>query len=162
MVDLRFPTALQLMLSLALANSQGVQTVTSAKLAKGVAANPSLVRKLLVPLVRSGLVVSVMGKKGGVRLGRAAAEITLGDIYHAVVGGKQLWPLRRDSPHSCLVSTNMVQFFESVAAEADSAVRAVLGNLTLEQSLGQLRQLAHQKARSVRGTRLQGRARSRA
>ena len=141
------------MLSLALAESQGVETVTSRRLAEGVAANPSLVRKLLVPLVRSGLVNSVMGKKGGVRLGRPAAEITLGDVYHTVVGDKQLWPLRRDAPHRCLVSTNIAQFFESVSMKAETAARAVLSDLTLEQSLERMRWLENQKARSARAAR---------
>src|SRR5258708_11046117 len=83
MIDVRFPTALQIMLSLALADRNGVSHLSSAELAKSLGANPSLVRKLLVPLVRSNLLRSQMGKTGGVRLARPVAEITLRDIYCA-------------------------------------------------------------------------------
>lgn len=36
--------------------------------------------KILQPLTKSGLVVSVRGRNGGIRLGRAATEITLLDV----------------------------------------------------------------------------------
>lgn len=85
MIDVRFPTALQIMLGLALAEQQSVPHLTSTQLAESLGANPSFVRKLLVPLVQSKLLSSQMGKAGGVRLARPAADITLRDIYRAVV-----------------------------------------------------------------------------
>ena len=65
MIDVRFPTALQIMLSLALADRNSVSQLSSAELAKSLGANPSFVRKLLVPLVQSRLLRSQMGKTGG-------------------------------------------------------------------------------------------------
>ena len=44
MTDIRFPTALQMMLSLALAEESGVQRLSSAQLGSSAGANPSLVR----------------------------------------------------------------------------------------------------------------------
>ena len=38
---------------------------------------------LMVPLVRDVLVASVKGRGGGVRLGRPAGQVTLGEIYLA-------------------------------------------------------------------------------
>ena len=62
--------------------------------------NPSFVRKLLVPLVQSKLLRSQMGETGGVRLGRPAAEITLRDIYCAVVADTKIWAPRTGIPHA--------------------------------------------------------------
>ena len=66
MIDVRFPTALQIMLSLALADRNSVSQLTSAELAKSLGANPSFVRKLLVPLVQTpdDLIVLVCGGLG--------------------------------------------------------------------------------------------------
>lgn len=65
MIDVRFPTALQMMLSLALAQAEGVERLSSAQLAEGVDSNPTFVRRLLVPLIQAGLVHSTMGRDGG-------------------------------------------------------------------------------------------------
>ncbi|HEX8536957.1 MAG TPA: Rrf2 family transcriptional regulator [Cystobacter sp.] len=139
MTDLRFPTALQMMLGLVLAEREGVATMSSTQLAEGLGANPSLVRKLLVPLVRAGLVQSFMGKSGGVRLGRPAGEITLRDIYCCVTDGKKLWSARSNVPHRCLVSSNIERFFDELADEAEQAMLDTLGRRTLEQSFAELR-----------------------
>ena len=61
MLDIRFSSALKAMLFLAAAAEQGSPTLSSAQLAEGLGTNPSLVRKLLVPLARGGLVVSTKG-----------------------------------------------------------------------------------------------------
>ena len=98
MIDLRFPTALQMMLLLAVADQAKVPSMSSAQLANGVGIQASFVRKLLVPLVKGGLVLSARGKTGGVHLAHPADEITLQDIYRAIVGdknsGKRVWTAR--------------------------------------------------------------------
>lgn len=48
MLDYRFPTALQMVLSVAMAEQMGERS-TSAILAYGLEANPSFIRKLMVP-----------------------------------------------------------------------------------------------------------------
>ncbi len=103
--------------------------------------NPSLVRKLLVPLVRSGLVRSTMGKHGGVQLGRPSAEIALGDIYLATQGAGRLWSARPEMPHVCLITSTAGDFFRNLADQAEQAVLTFLGQRTLERSLAELRGL---------------------
>ncbi|EUL87504.1 hypothetical protein P827_02009 [Enterobacter kobei] len=49
MLDYRFPTALQMVLSVAMAEQLGKRS-TSGVLAYGLEANPSFIRKLMVPL----------------------------------------------------------------------------------------------------------------
>ena len=139
MIDVRFATGLQVMLRLALAQAEGVEWVSSAKLASGVGANPSLVRKLLVPLVRAGLAETAHGRDGGVRLAKPAAKIGLREIYLSTNGSKGVWTARADVPHQCLVSSNVEAFFGELAAEADQAVLATLEGRTLADSLARLR-----------------------
>jgi DNA-binding IscR family transcriptional regulator len=82
------------MLSLALAHAKGVAQLSSSQLANGLGANPSLVRKLLVPLANAGLVHATYGRDGGTRLGRSANSIRLREIYSAVIGEKSIWAPR--------------------------------------------------------------------
>ncbi|SXF85484.1 putative transcriptional regulator [Klebsiella variicola] len=76
MLDYRFPTALQMVLSVAMAEQMGERS-TSAILAYGLEANPSFIRKLMVPLTRDGIIVSTLGRNGSLHLGRPADKITL-------------------------------------------------------------------------------------
>ena len=138
MIDVRFPTALQIMLSLALAEQQSVPHLTSTQLAESLGANASFVRKLLVPLVQNKLLSSQRGKAGGVRLARLAAEITLRDIYRAVVADTKIWAPRTGIPHRCLVSSNVQGYFEELIDDAQEAIFSVLGQRTLLQALTEL------------------------
>jgi len=139
--DLRFPTALQMMLSLALAQTEGVELLSSAELAEGVGSNPTFVRRLLVPLIQAGLVRSAMGRDGGVSLSADAGRITLGEIYKAMMGDKKLWTGRSDIPHRCLVSSNVERYFGNLSDEVDASVLRLLGTRTLADVLLELRTL---------------------
>lgn len=88
MLDYRFPTALQMVLSVAMAEQMGERS-TSAILAYGLEANPSFIRKLMVPLTRDGIIVSTLGRNGSIHLGRPADKITLRDIYLSVIEDKK-------------------------------------------------------------------------
>jgi len=151
-IDVRFPTALQIMLSLALAEQQSVPHLSSSQLAESLGANPSFVRKLLVPLVQSKLLRSQMGKAGGVRLARPAAEITLRDIYRAVVADTKIWAPRTGIPHRCLVSSNVQGYFEELIDDAQESILTMLGQRTLLQALTELerRDSAKRPASKVR------------
>jgi Rrf2 family transcriptional repressor of oqxAB len=138
MIDVRFPTALQLMLNLALAHAEGVAQLSSTQLAGALGTNPSLVRKLLSPLSNAGLVRSSFGRDGGIRLGRPPESITLRDVYKAVIGDQSIWA-PRTVPHQCLVSSNVERYFVDLAATADDAVLRTLEHKTLADSLSELR-----------------------
>jgi Rrf2 family transcriptional repressor of oqxAB len=146
MIDVRFATALQMMLSLALAQAESVERLSSAQLAEGVDSNPTFVRRLLVPLIQAGLVRSTMGRDGGVNLSVDAAAITLGEIYKAVMGDKRLWTARSDIPHRCVVSRNVEQFFVDLADKVDESVVRLLGGRTLADALLELRTLEAEHA----------------
>jgi Rrf2 family transcriptional regulator, repressor of oqxAB len=152
-LDLRFPTALQTMLSLALAHESGIVLMTSAELADGLGANPSLVRRLLGQLVERGLLRSVLGKSGGVSLARPAAKITLAEIYRAATEGKPLWVPRADIRHRCVVTSNIEPYFEGLAKLADEAVTEVLARSTLAGALGELRALDQRRNEGGRSSK---------
>jgi Rrf2 family transcriptional regulator, repressor of oqxAB len=138
MVDLRFASALQMMLSMAYAQTLGHPTVASSELAEGLGANPSMVRKLVSPLVGAGLVASTKGKLGGMRLARAPADITLADIYSAVVPKGKLFFSRADIVHRCLVTSNIDRIWSQVASETESAVMGALARRTLAHYLNDM------------------------
>ncbi len=138
MIDLRFPTALQMVLSLAVA-AETRRQCTSKELATGLGANPSLVRKLLVPLNRDGIVASSLGKNGGVRLARRADQITLRDVYQSITEKKRLLVARPDVPVVCFVSKNIGSFFDALSSEADQAVLGMLSRRTIADSLEEMR-----------------------
>ena len=138
MLDYRFPTALQMVLSVAMAEQSGERS-TSAILAYGLEANPSFIRKLMVPLARDGIIVSTLGRNGSIHLGRPAEEITLRDIYVSVIEDKKLWASRPDIPARCVVSANACWYFKSVADEAEQASLEVLARHTVASALEEVK-----------------------
>jgi Rrf2 family transcriptional repressor of oqxAB len=141
MVDVRFASALQLMLMLALAQREDAGLLSSSELADGLATNPSLTRKLLAQLAAAGLIVTSMGVKGGSRLARPAREITLRDVYLAVLGERGLFAGRCDLPHRCVVTSNMEAMFRELSHELEDATLAVLAGRTLASELDRLEKL---------------------
>jgi Rrf2 family transcriptional repressor of oqxAB len=152
MTDVRFPTALQIMLSLALAHEEGVPMLTSSHLAVGVGSVASLVRKLLAQLAKDGLVTGVAGRSGGVRLARPPSEIKLADIYRSVMQGGPLWSARKDIPHRCIVSTHMDDFFAELTSDAEMAMLVSLSSNTLASSLQKIRAVDREASAHKRGS----------
>ncbi|MEV7425783.1 Rrf2 family transcriptional regulator [Streptomyces sp. NPDC091212] len=141
MLDVRFSSALKVLLFLAVAAESGSPVLSSAQLAEGLDANPSLVRKLLVPLVRAGLVESVKGRAGGTRLARPAEDVTLAEVYRCAVGDKPLWACRPESEHVCLVTAHTSAYFAQLTEQAEQAVLGAFGDHTLADGLRDLRRL---------------------
>jgi Rrf2 family transcriptional regulator, repressor of oqxAB len=139
MLDVRFSRSLKAMLLLGHADEQGSPVLTSTQLARSLNTTPSLVRKLMVPLVQDGLVTSIQGRSGGVRLGRPADRIALGEIYRSSIGDKPLWAPRPEGPRECLVTNHSAQYFAMLTNETEAAVLAALAGRTLADSLDELR-----------------------
>ncbi len=139
MLDVRFSSALKAMLLLGHAEEEGSPVLSSTQLARSLNTNPSLVRKLMVPLVQDGLVASIKGRSGGVRLGRPADQITLGEIYRSAIGDKPLWAPRAEGPRECLVTNHSAEYFARLTDETEAAVLSALAGRTLADSLDELR-----------------------
>lgn len=147
MIDVRFPTAIQMVLSLAVAERKG-ERCTSAALASGLGANPVLVRKLAVPLVADGIILSSTGKTGGLKLGRPPEAITLKDVYLSVTDDKSLFTGRSDVPNVCIVSRNITSFFGEVSSGVDRVVMDQLASVTVADSLARIETLEEQRTGS--------------
>ena len=78
------------------------ETMSAASLAKGVLLPPATVRKLLKVLVKSGLLSSSLGKQGGYRLARPAAEISLAEIVSALEGSIALTECSMEKGLCCI------------------------------------------------------------
>jgi Rrf2 family transcriptional regulator, repressor of oqxAB len=141
MLDVRFSRSLKAMLLLGHAEEQSSPVLSSAQLARSLDTNPSLVRKLMVPLVQDGLVASIKGRGGGVRLGRAADQITLEEIYRSSIGDKPLWAPRPEGPRECLVTNHSAAYFVRLTEETEAAVLGMLAGRTLADSLDELRSI---------------------
>jgi len=86
------------------------------------------IRKLLIPLTREGMIVAAIGKGGGLHLGRAAEQITLRDLYLAVMEDKRILVARGGysdpMQESAAISTS---FLQRVATDAETAMLDALG-----------------------------------
>jgi Rrf2 family transcriptional regulator, repressor of oqxAB len=140
MIDLRFSTALQMVLGVALADKDDFRC-TSRTLAEGLGTNASFVRKLLIPLTREGMIVVAIGKGGGLHLGRAAEQITLRDLYLAVMEDKRILVAREDIPSRCSISANINEFFTEVTTDAETAMLDALARRNIADSLAELLRL---------------------
>jgi len=149
MIDLRFSTALQMVLSVALADKDGFRC-TSRTLAEGLNSNASFIRKLLTPLTREDMIVAAIGKGGSLHLGRPAERITLRDLYLAVMEDKRILVAREDIPARCRISSNIDEFFAEVATDAEGAMLDALGRRNIADSLAAL--LRFDAIRMKRGT----------
>jgi len=68
---------------------------SSREIAASVATNAVVIRRLLGQLARAGVVEASYGARGGFRLARPAAKISLRDVYAAVEEGGSLLCGRR-------------------------------------------------------------------
>ncbi len=140
MIDVRFPTALHLMLSLAFAHAEGVAQLSSSQLANGVGANRALYASCWFPWPTLGSSIQRMAAMAASALAARPTSITLLEIYSARDRRKE--PLgARAVPHQCLVSSNVERYFVGLAAKADNAVLKTLEHKTLAESLAEIRTL---------------------
>jgi Rrf2 family protein len=104
-----------------LAKSPG--SATSSFLAGSVNIHATCLRKVMAPLARAGLVHACQGREGGYRLARPAAEMSLAEIYEAVVSE----PLLRPNPAAvnprCPISVAMGPALAAIAADAEARFR---------------------------------------
>lgn len=118
------------------------ETLPAARLAEFHAVPPAYLAKHLQALARAGIVESVSGPRGGYRLGRPAAAVTLLDVVDAVEGGeapfrcteiRQRGPAslpRREYRGRCGIARAMDR--------AEQAWRQALAEQTLDDILGDL------------------------
>ncbi len=111
--------------------------LTSDTLAAAMRSHPVVLRRLMAGLRDAGLVSSGKGHGGGWRVAVALDQVTLGDV-HAALGAPALVSLgfREDRPE-CVVAQVVNESLQAAMQEAEAALLARLGSITLAQlSLG--------------------------
>jgi Rrf2 family protein len=102
----------------------------SREIAASVATNPVVIRRLLAQLTRAGIVESTHGAKGGFRLSRPAAKVSLYDVYRAVEEGG-FFALPEKKNEDCPVACRMKKILDGVFARVESKVVPELKRATL-------------------------------
>jgi DNA-binding IscR family transcriptional regulator len=105
--------------------------VTSERLAKAMATNPVVIRRIMAGLREHGYVRSEKGHGGGWTLARDLAEISLRDIYCAL-GEPTLFAIgnRTEAP-GCLVEQAVNTALGTALDEAEALLLSRLGDVTL-------------------------------
>ena len=106
----------------------GARTNTAALAAETGLAQPT-VHKLVHALVRAGLLRTVRGANGGVKLARPAAAISLADIVEAIEGPIALTSCMETPPQPCALSCDCQT--RGHWAVVNRAVRGALGDVSL-------------------------------
>lgn len=136
MVDTRFSVSVHIMTGLAY-NQPNL--VSSDQLAVSIKTNPSFVRKLVVLLSEAGLVESVRGKSGGIRLAKKPKDITLDQIYKAVVDNALMAVPDKTPNKSCSISCAMGDVLCKISQEIEETALKQLAKRNLNEILDQLK-----------------------
>jgi Rrf2 family protein len=135
MVDTRFPVSIHILTVLA---HFSPKLVSSEQLAVSVKTNASFIRKLVVLLSAAGLVESVRGKSGGIRLAKHPKDIGLDQVYRAVTDDA-LIAVPDKAPHkSCLISCGMGEILSDISQEIERSTLRQLAKRNLGEILGKL------------------------
>lgn len=114
---------------------QGHEVATSEQIATSVNTNPVVIRRLLAPLSRAGLVASRRGAGAGWMLARDLAAITLLDVYQAIEPGP-VFAMHPSAPDSgCVVGHGIGPTLTAVYGDVEAALRRELARTTLEDVL---------------------------
>ena len=136
MVDTRFPVSIHILTTLAYNRPN---LVSSEQLAMGIKTNPSFIRKLVVSLSVAGLVESVRGKTGGIRLAKNPKDITLDLIYRAV-SDNTLMAVPKKSPNKdCAVSCGIGDVLCKISQEIEENTLKQLAKKNLNDILNQMK-----------------------
>jgi Rrf2 family transcriptional regulator, repressor of oqxAB len=106
-------------------------SATSAFLAGSVNVHATCLRKVMAPLARAGLVHACQGRDGGYRLARPAAEISLAEIYEAVVSEPLLRPNPAAANPRCPISVAIGPALAEIAADAEARFQEALAERSL-------------------------------
>ncbi|MBS1958492.1 MAG: Rrf2 family transcriptional regulator [Bdellovibrionales bacterium] len=136
MVDTRFTVSVHMMTSLAYHRQR---LLSSELLAEGIKTNASFIRKLVTKLSAAGLVESVRGKSGGIRLAKNPKDVTLDQIYKAVVDSTLIAVPTKSPQKSCKVSCGIGSVLCKISDEIEEGTLKQLSKTTLQAVLDDLK-----------------------
>ncbi len=104
---------------------------TSELLAKSVATNPGLIRRIAAKLNKAGIINCYAGKNGGMELSKAPEEITLLEIYEALSLSPVLKTSDRKVFSPCYISCNISHALSGIFEEGEQALKNSLAGKTV-------------------------------
>lgn len=107
--------------------------MTSEELASSIRTNPTVIRRLIAKLVEAGLLASFKGKAGGVKLARPAKEISLRDIYTAVLEKRLIANRTKEPLKACPVSCAMGKLMHEVIDGIEENSLKYMANVRLSE-----------------------------
>jgi len=109
------------------------RTLSSEELAENICTNPARVRKVMAALKRAGFVATKEGAQGGYEMKRAASDITLEDIAHALNSKMVTTSWRSGSlDQDCMISSGMAGVMDHIYDELNQSCDRELRNTTLQ------------------------------
>ncbi len=126
----RFSISLHILTLLA---KSGGELLSSDYMAGSININPVLVRKELIGLRNLGLVTSKEGKNGGYGLNKSLSDIRLSDIYLGTRETSLLMKSKNKPNPYCAVGKQINMHLENLNDEAEKAILARLGKITLSK-----------------------------
>ncbi|HXH06759.1 MAG TPA: Rrf2 family transcriptional regulator [Vicinamibacterales bacterium] len=109
---------------------------SSGELARSINVHPVALRRVLADIRRAGLVQAREGRRGGYRLRRSPATVTLADIYRIVEREGPLVPNASEPNPDCPVGAGIRAAFRHVAAAGRIALLRALERTTIDEFAG--------------------------
>lgn len=115
------------------------QECTGEYMAGSVNTNPVIIRRIMGMLKKAGL-VDVRAGVGGASLLKDPADITLLDVYRAVIAAQehQLFRIHDNANLNCPVGRNIERVLQGELADAQAVMEQRLAQTTLAQVIGNL------------------------
>ena len=130
---MRNDTRLSRMLHVLIHMGRHEERATSETIAQMLGTNPVVVRRTMALLKNEGYVSSEKGHRGGWRLAKPLADITLLDIHNAL-GTPSIFAIGLSTDHpECLVEQAVNAALTDAFDEAQALLLARLGDVTLAQ-----------------------------
>lgn len=126
----RLSAAIHILVNVALAERAG-QPVSSAGIAKSLAANPSQVRQIMVKLRKGGLIRTSQGSARST-LARSAKDITMLDVYRAIEGEAPLLHLSTAVNPECGTGQNVQAAIGKRFDQVQTCAEREMGGITLD------------------------------
>lgn len=113
----------------------GAASTTSEQIARSVRTNPVVIRRLMAPLVKAGIVSSQRGRGSGWRLTRSPSQITLAQVADAL-GAQEHYAMHSSEPSTiCPIAQGIRPALVPVYDRVNEAVRRELADTTLTDVL---------------------------
>ncbi len=121
-----FHVALRAMVIIA----QSSDMVTSSQLSEKLGCETTYLKKIMARLAKNDLIISYPGRYGGYILGRLASEITVLDVYQALV-------TTEPTPYYSVPPTGSEYYISLIVLKGEKAFQNVLKDFTIEELLGE-------------------------